>query len=107
MDALRVSGGAPPAEAAKYDRDHEDQMHVERSDDVSASTVVVVLSHRPHVLGGMLVRYRYRIDPTPTQRQALARAFGCARVVSNDASPNGAVPLWPGRGSATPNGNVG
>jgi putative transposase len=33
----------------------------------------------------MLVRYRYRIDPTGRQRQALARAFGCARVVYNDA----------------------
>jgi putative transposase len=33
----------------------------------------------------MLVRYRYRIDPTAAQRQALARAFGCARVVYNDA----------------------
>jgi putative transposase len=37
------------------------------------------------MVGGMLVRYRYRIDPTPGQRQALARAFGCARVVYNDA----------------------
>jgi putative transposase len=33
----------------------------------------------------MLVRYRYRVDPTPGQRQALARVFGCARVVYNDA----------------------
>src|SRR4029450_6912545 len=33
----------------------------------------------------MLVRYRYRIDPTQGQRQALARAFGCARVVYNAA----------------------
>jgi putative transposase len=33
----------------------------------------------------MLVRYRYRIDPTGAQRQAFARAFGCARVVYNDA----------------------
>jgi putative transposase len=33
----------------------------------------------------MLVSYRYRIDPTSAQRQALARAFGCARVVCNDA----------------------
>jgi putative transposase len=33
----------------------------------------------------MLARYRYRIDPTPAQRQVLARAFGCARVVYNDA----------------------
>jgi putative transposase len=30
------------------------------------------------------VRYRYRIYPTPGQRQALARAFGCAQVVYND-----------------------
>ncbi|WP_433285487.1 RNA-guided endonuclease InsQ/TnpB family protein [Micromonospora sp. CA-244673] len=32
----------------------------------------------------MLLRYRYRIYPTPVQQQALARAFGCARVVFND-----------------------
>jgi len=64
---------------------HQDQLQVEPSDDVSAWTVVVSLSHRAHILSGMLVRYRYRIDPTPSQRQALARAFGCARVVYNDA----------------------
>jgi putative transposase len=33
----------------------------------------------------MLVRYRYRLEPTAGQRQALARVFGCARVVYNDA----------------------
>src|SRR5215204_984455 len=85
---------------------HEDQMHVERRDDVSASTVVVLLSHRPSILSGMLVRYRYRIDPTPAQRQALARAFGCARVVYNDALAERRRAYWPGRSSATPNCNV-
>jgi putative transposase len=30
------------------------------------------------------VRYRYRVYPSSGQRQALARAFGCARVVYND-----------------------
>jgi transposase len=30
-------------------------------------------------------RYNYRLYPAPGQRQALARAFGCARVVFNDA----------------------
>jgi putative transposase len=30
------------------------------------------------------VRYRYRIYPGPGQQQALARVFGCARVVYND-----------------------
>ena len=33
----------------------------------------------------MLVRYRYRLYPSPGQRQALGRVFGCARVVYNDA----------------------
>jgi putative transposase len=54
-------------------------------ENVSVSSVVVGLSHPGHMFGGMLVRYRYRIEPTPAQRQALARAFGCARVVYNDA----------------------
>ncbi|SNQ46728.1 transposase [Frankia canadensis] len=31
------------------------------------------------------VRYRYRAYPSPGQVRALARAFGCARVVYNDA----------------------
>ncbi|HEX9334360.1 MAG TPA: transposase [Pseudonocardiaceae bacterium] len=35
--------------------------------------------------GRMQLRYSYRIEPTPGQRIALARAFGCARVVYNDA----------------------
>ena len=32
----------------------------------------------------MQLRYNYRLYPTPGQRAALARAFGCARVVFND-----------------------
>jgi putative transposase len=32
----------------------------------------------------VLLRYNYRLYPTPRQRAALARAFGCARVVFND-----------------------
>ncbi|HEY0806740.1 MAG TPA: transposase [Pseudonocardiaceae bacterium] len=31
------------------------------------------------------LRYNFRVEPTPGQRIALARAFGCARVVFNDA----------------------
>jgi putative transposase len=31
------------------------------------------------------LRYSYRLDPAPRHRAALARAFGCARVVVNDA----------------------
>lgn len=33
----------------------------------------------------MQLRYSFRLYPTPGQRTALARAFGCARVVFNDA----------------------
>ncbi|MCR3749235.1 helix-turn-helix domain-containing protein [Lentzea californiensis] len=33
----------------------------------------------------MQLRYNFRVYPTPGQRDALARAFGCARVVFNDA----------------------
>ncbi|MFI6100308.1 RNA-guided endonuclease InsQ/TnpB family protein [Lentzea sp. NPDC051213] len=33
----------------------------------------------------MLARYRYRIEPAGVQRAMLARTFGCARVVFNDA----------------------
>ena len=32
----------------------------------------------------MQLRYSYRLYPAPSQRAALARAFGCARVVFND-----------------------
>ena len=33
----------------------------------------------------MRLRYNYRLYPSPGQQAALARAFGCARVVFNDA----------------------
>ena len=47
---------------------------------------VVVVAHKPTwYSGGMQLRYNYRLYPTAGQRQALARAFGCARVVFNDA----------------------
>src|SRR5690606_18221915 len=32
----------------------------------------------------MQLRYNFRLYPTPGQRAALAKAFGCARVVYND-----------------------
>jgi IS605 OrfB family transposase len=36
------------------------------------------------MLVGVQLRYRYRMEPTAKQREALAKAFGCARVVWND-----------------------
>src|SRR5580658_4568159 len=43
-----------------------------------------MLPVRPHTLVFVQLRYNYRLYPTPGQRIALARAFGCARVVFND-----------------------
>jgi putative transposase len=34
---------------------------------------------------GMQMRYRYRIEPTPTQKRMLSCVFGCCRVVFNAA----------------------
>lgn len=39
---------------------------------------------RHGTIGAVQLRYRYRLYPDAAQRQALARAFGCARVVFND-----------------------
>ncbi|MEU4178839.1 helix-turn-helix domain-containing protein [Streptomyces sp. NPDC026589] len=35
--------------------------------------------------GVMQLRYAFRLEPTPFQQMMLARTFGCARVVFNDA----------------------
>src|SRR5664280_2015406 len=64
---------------------HKDQMDVQRRKNVSTPTVVLSLRHRP--IGHsdrVLVRYRYRLDPTPAQQRQLARTFGCARWVYNE-----------------------
>ena len=64
---------------------HEDQMNAKRGNDVSATAVILAVCHRPTICSGIVkVRYRYRIYPSPGQQQALARVFGCARVVYND-----------------------
>jgi transposase len=63
-------------------------MDVERGRHVpclGASAIILRDCQRPTVWSGAVqVRYRYRLYPTPGQQQALARAFGCARVVYND-----------------------
>jgi putative transposase len=60
-------------------------MNVERGNHVPAMAVIPENCHRP--MAGcrvVQVRYRYRIYPAAGQQQALARTFGCARVVYND-----------------------
>jgi putative transposase len=46
---------------------------------------VAALQHETEYDLDMQLRYNYRLYPSPSQRAALARAFGCARVVFNDA----------------------
>ena len=74
-----------PVEHVPPVRRHKDQMDVRRRKNVSTSTVVLSFRHRPIWSGDrVLVRYRYRLDPTPAQQRQLARTFGCARWVYNE-----------------------
>jgi putative transposase len=53
---------------------------------VVASTDVAVLAMKPNMYSiGVQLRYNYRLDPWPRHRIAFGKAFGCARVVFNDA----------------------
>src|SRR5512132_1521349 len=80
LHAVQVDGGEHRMPVLR----HENQVGVQRNYAVPACTNVAVLSHRPSILVGVRLRYRYRLDPDPAQRRALAKAFGCARVVFND-----------------------
>jgi putative transposase len=51
---------------------------------VSASADVTDTGHETRYALDVRLRYNYRLYPAPAQRAALARAFGCARVVFND-----------------------
>jgi putative transposase len=63
----------------------EGQMRTESGCGMPAVLVAAWPCHRPMLgSGAVQVRYRYRLYPEPGQRAALARAFGCARVVYND-----------------------
>jgi putative transposase len=65
------------------DEDHLDEQGFENL--LSASVDVTVSGRETRYSASVQLRYNYRLYPTPGQRAALARAFGCARVVFNDA----------------------
>ena len=48
-------------------------------------TDIAVFNHEFEYVFSMQLRYNYRLDPWPRHRAALGKAFGCARVVFNDA----------------------
>jgi putative transposase len=58
---------------------------VQDENTVPASAYTDVLSHETNYTERVQLRYNYRLDPWLRHRRAFARAFGCARVVVNDA----------------------
>lgn len=70
-------------------RDDRDLACVEGRVNVPAEVIthgaegnLLMFSHGPHgTVCAVQLRYAYRLNPTPGQRIALAKAFGCARVV--------------------------
>jgi hypothetical protein len=106
----RTEIGAPPADPAKFRAEvrahvphdllhplqvsgteylvpvpgNEDQVDVKDEDTVLASAYAAVPGYETKYTERVQLRYDYRLYPTPGQRAALARAFGCARVVFND-----------------------
>jgi hypothetical protein len=57
---------------------------VQDQNTVPAVVDITRSEHRSEYAAGVQLRYSYRLYPAPGQRQTLARAFGCARVVFND-----------------------
>ena len=62
----------------------KNQLGIECENMLSASVYVIIISDEANYDGCVQLRYSYRLYPDPGQREALARAFGCARVVFND-----------------------
>jgi putative transposase len=61
------------------------QVGAPEEDTVSSGVDISVLEHEFEYAFSMQLRYNYRLDPQPRHRIALGKAFGCARVVFNDA----------------------
>ena len=62
----------------------ENQVGMQDENTVPASAYSTIVGHETKYTGRVQLRYNYRLYPSPGQRQSLARAFGCARVVFND-----------------------
>src|SRR6266480_1630123 len=52
---------------------------------MSAGADITIFDHEFEYAFSMQLRYNYRLDPHPRHRAAFGKAFGCARVVFNDA----------------------
>jgi putative transposase len=61
------------------------QVVIQGKDTLSVTADITVFCNKIEYNSDMQLRYNYRLDLTPGQVQALARLFGCVRVVFNDA----------------------
>jgi putative transposase len=59
-------------------------MCVRAENTIPAGAYSAIFGHSNQYSERVQLRYNYRLYPSPGQTQALARAFGCARVVFND-----------------------
>jgi len=57
---------------------------MQNEDTLPARAHILEYSYKYRHNEDVQLRYKYRLYPSPGQRDALARAFGCARVVFND-----------------------
>jgi hypothetical protein len=64
---------------------HGNQASVQDEDTMSGGAGCPVSGHEFEYAFNMQLRYNYRLDPRPRHRIAFGKAFGCARVVFNDA----------------------
>ena len=63
----------------------EGQVGMQEEDAAPANADLVMSSYEFEYDFSMQLRYNYRLDPQPRHRIAFSKAFGCARVVFNDA----------------------
>src|SRR5262249_2433727 len=77
-------------------------MGVQDEDTAPARTDFPVFCYEFEYAFSMQLRYNYRLDPWPQHRIAFGKAFGCARVVFNDAGL--AVTAWRARVRPSPCG---
>jgi putative transposase len=64
---------------------HKSHVDVHDEDTMSVGANILYPAMKRKYVRYMQLRYNYRLYPTLGQRKALARAFGCVRVVFNDA----------------------
>ena len=109
MTCWSTGAGGRWRERRRYyaDTTHEDQVNMVGKN-CCCWQVAAIGCHMPALCSvAVQGRYGYRIYPERGQQEALARVFGCARVVFNDSCGCGTPATWPERRSPTLGGSAG